>query len=61
MEAKKGEDYWTIIVGITIYKLKLTWADSEADKIRYELGNCFRTCDEADNVLKKVKLLFNKE
>lgn len=58
---KDSENYWTIIVGITIYKLKLTWIGSEADKIRYELGNCFRTSDEADAMLKKVKLLFNKE
>lgn len=58
---KKGEDYWTIIVGITIYKLKLTWAGSEADKIRYELGNCFRTCNKADDMLNTIKLLFNKE
>lgn len=58
---KDGEEYWTVIVGITIYKLKLTWVGEEADEIRYELGNCFRTYDEADAMLKKVKLLFNKE
>lgn len=58
---QKGEVYWTIIVGITIYKLKLIWAGDAADKIRYELGNCFRTCDEVNASLTKVKLLFNKE
>ena len=58
---KDGEDYWTVILDITLYKLKLTWVGGIADEVRYELGNCFRTSEEADAMLNKIKNSFKEE
>lgn len=57
---KERDDYWTVIVGITIYKIKLTWIGGVAYKIRYELGNCFRTSYKADDMLKKLNFYLIK-
>lgn len=58
---KNEEDYWTIIVDITIYPLKLTWVCGVADEARYKLGNCFRTCEEAEAMVNKIKNSFKEE
>lgn len=38
-----------------------TWYGDSFDADCYNFGNCFRTEEEAKAMLKKVKLLFNKE
>lgn len=52
---KKEEDYWAVILDTTIIKLVFTWLGSVTDEIRYKLGNCFRTREEAEAAVERVK------
>ena len=51
-----GEKYW--IVGsssVDIYNA--TWSDSNGDLLRYEIGNCFKSKEDAEFALEKLKVL----
>ena len=52
---KKEEDYWAVILDTTIIKLDFTWLGSVTDEIRYKLGNCFRTREEAEAAAERVR------
>lgn len=52
---EKEEDYWAVILDDTIIGLDFTWLGSSTDEIRYKLGNCFRTREEAEAAIKRVK------
>lgn len=56
---KEDEDYWAVILDTTIIKLVFTWLGSVTDEIRYQLGNCFRTREEAEAMVEKIKELLN--
>lgn len=56
---KEDEDYWAVILDTTIIKLVFTWLGSVTDEIRYKLGNCFRTREEAEAMVEKIKELLN--
>lgn len=52
---KQEEDYWAVIIDVTIITFNFTWLGSETDKERYGLGNCFRTKAEAGAAAERVK------
>lgn len=47
---KEGEQYWIIAFGEVV---KATWYADSADLCRWQVGNCFKTKEEAVDVLKK--------
>lgn len=52
---KKGEVFYTVYADGSIYEL--TWLNN-ADRIkRYEIGNCFKTKNEAEFALEKLKVI----
>lgn len=56
---KNEECYYFIDDRLRIIKSMANWYGEEVDNSRYELGNCFRTEKEAEEVRDKIKEALN--
>lgn len=52
-----GDSYWYIdmLVGHIYVETKEMWSDSKQDERRISAGNCFKTKEQAEEVLEKIK------
>lgn len=57
---KNGEWYYYIDDRLRIIESMANWHDEEADNSRYELCNCFRTKQEAEEAVDKIKKVLNQ-
>ena len=51
----KGETYWVVGRDATVHKFK--WSSDGYDSDNYDIGNCFKTKEEAQAAAEKVKTL----
>ena len=51
-----GERYWTVLIGPADgYASPEMWADEGFDKNAHAFGNCFKTKEQAEVALEKIK------
>lgn len=51
-----GDEYWSLSTNGNLYA-PYKWTGSTGDKMRLELGNCFKTAEEANETIEKLKAI----
>jgi hypothetical protein len=52
---KEGESYWWLAVEKVVQEWTGNWRNHKDDRLRWELGNCFKTKAEAEQARDKMK------
>ena len=53
---KMGEDYWHVFIGLAYGSTcPVMWYDDDIDKNAHAFGNCFKTREQAEAALEKIK------
>ena len=52
---KEGESYWWLAVEKVVQEWTGNWRNHKDDRLRWELGNCFKTKAEAEQASERIK------
>lgn len=55
---QEGEPYYYVDTNLQV--MKVIWCGDELDKGRYEIGNCFRTPEEAEEKAEQIKKILSE-